>query len=200
MADDGPNQAVEQAEQPADARPLPKTVVLIGLMGAGKSVVGRRLAQLFGVPFVDADSEIETAAGCSIVDFFQQYGEAEFREGEARVIERLLAGPVCVLATGGGAWMTPSVREAVQRSGVSVWLRADLDTLVKRTAGRTHRPLLNSGNPRATLADLMDRRYPVYASCDVCIDVGDEGPDHTRDLVRRALENLFHHPIEESRP
>lgn len=199
MSEDGPGRAQGEAVYSVVPQPLPKTVVLIGLMGAGKSVVGRRLANLFDVPFVDADSEIEAAAGCSIVDYFQRYGEDQFREGEARVIERLLAGPPCVLATGGGAWMTPAVREAVDGVAVSVWLRASLDTLVKRTAGRTHRPLLNSGDPRAILQDLMDRRYPVYESADICIDVGDEGPDYSRDLVRKALEDLFHHPIEESR-
>lgn len=176
--------------------PPPRTIVLVGLMGAGKTVVGRRLAHRLGIPFIDADAEIETAAGCTISDFFSRFGEAAFREGEAKVIARLLEGPVCVLATGGGAFMNADTRAAIAAAGISVWLKADLDMLVRRTAGRGHRPLLAKGDPRAILAGLMEVRYPVYADADITVTLRDEGPDATCDRVRAALEGFLGHPLE----
>ncbi len=170
-----------------DAGLLDRSIVLVGLMGAGKTSVGRRLARELGLPFLDADEEIEAAAGCSISDFFELHGEAEFRAGERRVIERLLTGPVCVLATGGGAFMDPATREAIRRHGISVWLRADLDVLVKRVGRRNNRPLLQGGDQRRILQDLMTTRYPVYGQADVIVDSCD-GPHD--DVVRDAVVRL----------
>jgi shikimate kinase len=165
---------------------------MVGLMGAGKSVIGRRLATALGLGFVDADTAIEQAASCTIAEIFQRFGEAEFREGEARVIARLLEGPPCVLATGGGAYINDHSRALINQSGTAVWLRADLDLLVRRTAGRTHRPLLNQGNPRQILSDLIDLRYPTYAQAAVVVDVTDESPDVT---CRRVVEALQAHGV-----
>ena len=154
----------------------PCTVVLIGLMGSGKTSIGRRLAARLGLQFTDADTEIEAAAGSSIHDIFELHGEQAFRDGERRVIARLLDGPVNVLATGGGAFLTPETREHIQKTAVSVWLRATLDTLVKRVErSRTRRPLLETGDPREILAQLVEERYPVYGAADIIVDTG-EGP------------------------
>lgn len=166
---------------------LPKSVVLIGLMGAGKSCIGRRLAVRLGVPFVDADAEIEAAAGYTVSEIFARFGESGFREGERRVMARLLDGPVLVLATGGGAFMDPVTRGCIRDRGISVWLRAGLDLLVKRTAGRDHRPLLKQGNPTEILDRLMKQRYPVYAEADITVDSQDEHPEVTVDNVLQAL-------------
>jgi shikimate kinase len=144
-------------------------------MGAGKTKIGRRLAARLKLPFFDSDSEIEAAAGETIEEIFLHRGEAVFRAGEHRVIARLLAQPVHVLATGGGAFMDPATRALIVRRGVSVWLRADLDVLLARVARRTNRPLLQRQDPRAVLAELIERRHPIYAEADVVIDSG-EGP------------------------
>lgn len=164
-----------------------RSIVLVGLMGAGKSCIGRRLAQRLGLPFADADIEIERAAGCSISDIFALYGEAAFRDGERRVIARLLGGPRQVVALGGGAFMDAETRALLRERAVSVWLRADLDLLVRRTAGRSHRPLLNQGDPRATLERLMAQRYPVYGEADIIVDTRDEPPEKTTERVLDAL-------------
>ncbi len=165
----------------------PRSIVLIGLMGAGKTAIGRRLAAHLDWPFIDADSEIVAAAGCSIADYFARFGEQAFREGEARVIARILAGPPCVLATGGGAFMTATTRQRIKEMALSVWLKVDLDTAVRRTAGRSSRPLLNQGDPREVLRDLMERRYPVYAEADVTVEVRDDKQDMTMLRVADAL-------------
>jgi shikimate kinase len=166
---------------------LSKCVVLVGLMGAGKSSVGRRLARDIGMEFVDADREIEEAAGCSIADFFRHFGEEEFRRGEQRVIKRLLSEEPRILATGGGAFMSEETRLAIAERGISVWLRADLDTLFDRVSRRTGRPLLQTENPRGTLQGLMDVRYPVYASADLVVE-SDNGPINiTVDRVEEVL-------------
>ena len=152
------------------------TVVLVGLMGSGKTSIGRRLAARLGIQFIDADTEIEAAAGSSIHDIFELHGEQAFRDGERRVIARLLDGPVHVLATGGGAYMTEETRQRISDSAVSVWLRASLDTLVKRVErSRTRRPLLETGDPREILSALVDERYPVYGEADIIVETG-EGP------------------------
>lgn len=169
---------------------LPRTVVIVGLMGVGKSTIGRRLAIRLQVPFVDADAEIETAAGCTIAAFFAHYGEAAFRDGERRVMARLLAGPVCVLAAGGGAFMDPDIRAVIKAQAVSVWLKAELDILVNRTAGRTHRPLLQDNDPRAVLARLIVERYPVYAMADTTVE-STNGPCEM--MVTRVIRVLSHH-------
>jgi shikimate kinase len=172
-----------------DAPTLSRTVVLVGLMGAGKSNIGRRLASKLGVPFVDADEEIAKAAGCSIPDIFAVYGEAVFRDGERRVIQRLLEQPAHVLATGGGAFMDAQVREKVREKGTSVWLRADLDTLVHRVGRKPEeRPLLAGRDSREVLAALMEERYPIYAEADIVIDSGREPPDVTVGRVVAALK------------
>ncbi len=158
-------------------------------MGAGKSSMGRRLAAALGLPFLDADTEIERAAGCAIPEIFERFGEPAFRDGERGVIRRLLDGPACVLATGGGAFMDPETRARIAEHGVSVWLRADLDVLVKRTAGRDDRPLLNTDDPRAVLRRLMDERYPVYAEADITVDTGDEPPEAVLQRLLDALED-----------
>jgi shikimate kinase len=146
-----------------------RSLVLVGMMGAGKSSIGRKLAQRLGLPFVDADTEIERAAGMSISDIFAEHGEPYFRAGEARVIARLLdAGPQ-VLATGGGAFMHPQSRDAIRAKGISVWLKADLDVLMKRIKRRNDRPLLKTDDPGETLRRLMAERDPVYAEADVTV-------------------------------
>ena len=164
-----------------------RTVVLVGLMGAGKTNIGRRLAARLNLPFFDSDNEIETAAGETIEEIFRNRGEAAFRDGERRVIARLLMQPVHVLATGGGAFMDPATREAIARRGVSVWLRADLDVLFARVSRRTNRPLLQHPDPRTVLAELIERRYPVYAEADITVDSGDGPPDLTATRVIAAL-------------
>jgi shikimate kinase len=164
---------------------------MVGLMGAGKSAIGKRLAARLGLAFVDTDQEIELAAGCTIPEIFERFGEQAFRDGERRVIARLLAGPRCVLATGGGAFMDPETRAAVRARGLSVWLRADLDTLVRRTARRTNRPLLNRGDPRKILGDLMALRYPVYAEADIHVDSLEAPPEETTARVAAAIEGHF---------
>ncbi len=168
-----------------------KTVVLVGLMGAGKSAIGRRLAARLRLPFVDADAEIETAAGCSINDFFSRYGEEAFREGERKVIARLLEGEQRVLSTGGGAFMHPETRMLIKERGISVWLRADLDVLVRRTSRRDNRPLLKQGDPRQVLTDLMALRHPIYAEADVTVDTDDGPPEITTNRVLAALESFL---------
>ena len=171
-----------------------RMIVLVGLMGAGKSCIGRRVAQRLSIPFVDADAEVETAAGCSVADIFAQYGEEAFRDGERRVIARLLDGPPAVLATGGGAFMDEETRKLILDGSISVWLRADLDTLLERTAGRSHRPLLNHGDPKETLSKLIDQRYPIYAEANVVVDTGSDSATVTCNRVIEALTNPHNFP------
>ncbi|HET6519718.1 MAG TPA: shikimate kinase [Geminicoccaceae bacterium] len=157
----------------APAAPVPRldrSVVLVGLMGAGKTAVGKRLARVLHLPFVDADHEIETAAGMTIKDIFELYGEPAFRDLERRVVARLLDEAPRVVALGGGAFIDPGTRALVHARGLSVWLRARLEVLVERTARRTHRPLLNRSEPRAVLARLVEARYPIYAEADLTVD------------------------------
>jgi shikimate kinase len=146
-----------------------KSIVLVGLMGAGKSCIGKRLAQRLGLPFTDADHEIEQAAGCSIPEIFQRHGEAAFRDGERRVIARLLDDKPQVLATGGGAFMNRDTRAAIRDKGVSIWLKAEVDVLMKRIKRRGDRPLLKTDDPAATLTALIEQRYPIYAEADVTV-------------------------------
>lgn len=163
------------------------TIVLVGLMGAGKSCIGQRLATRLGLPFTDADDEIEKAAGCAILDIFELYGETAFRDGEKRVIARLLDGPAQVLATGGGAFMNPETRALIASHAVSVWLRADLELLLNRTARRADRPLLTKGDRRETMERLMAERHPVYGAADIVVDSANESPDVTVERVLAAL-------------
>lgn len=146
-----------------------RSIVMVGLMGCGKSSVGRRLAGALGLTFIDADEEIEKAAGKSIPEIFADHGEPYFRDGERRVIQRLLRSGPQVLATGGGAFMNAETREAIKAQGISIWLKAELDILMVRVLKRTNRPLLKAGDPQATMRRLMAERYPVYAEADVTI-------------------------------
>jgi shikimate kinase/3-dehydroquinate synthase len=164
-----------------------RSIVLVGLMGAGKTSIGRRLALRTGLGFRDADAEIEQAAGCSVAELFARFGEAAFREGERRVIRRLLAGPPVVLATGGGAFMDAETRAAIREAATSIWLRCSLATLVRRTAGRTHRPLLTMGDPERVLANLMAERHPIYAEADIVVQCGEDSPEATTQGVVAAL-------------
>ncbi len=174
---------------------VPRTIVFVGLMGAGKSCIGRRLAARLGLEFVDADAEIEQAAGCTIEEMFDRHGEGEFRAGERRVIARLLKQPVHVLAAGGGSFMDARTREAIRRHAISVWLRADLDLLLKRTSRRNNRPLLKRGEPREILEKLMAERYPVYGEADIIVDSVDGPPEATLEKVLAALRSyLAAHP------
>lgn len=170
---------------------IPKSLVLIGMMGAGKTSVGRQLAHKLGLPFVDADHEIETAAQATITEIFERDGEAAFRNGERRVIARLLEGPVCVLATGGGAFMHAETRAKIRERAISIWLRADLDLLTRRVGRRRDRPLLHNGDPRAILADLLAVREPLYGEADVVIDSGDQTPDQVADAVIAGVRDFL---------
>jgi shikimate kinase len=165
-----------------------RAIVLVGMMGAGKTAVGRRLARELGWRFVDAEQEIEKAAGTTIANIFAEVGEAEFRQSERQVIARLLRDRrPQVLALGGGAFIDPATRALVRRCGISVWLRADLDVLVRRTARRDDRPLLKVEDPRARLAALLDQREAIYAEADLAVDSGDRPLNA---IVARILEQL----------
>ncbi|MDP3740070.1 MAG: shikimate kinase [Hyphomonadaceae bacterium] len=166
---------------------LAKTVALVGLMGVGKSTVGRKLADSLGAAFIDSDDEIEKAAGLSVQEIFDRLGEPEFRRGERRVIERLLNGPPIVLATGGGAFMDEGTRALMKEKATTVWLRADLDVIWKRVNRRDTRPLLKRANPKQALADLNTARAPVYAEADIVVDSGD-GP--AAEAVKAIREKL----------
>lgn len=164
-----------------------RSLVLIGLMGVGKSTVGKRLAARLNIPFVDADSAIEEAAAMTIADIFSIYGEASFRDGEKRVIARLLKSGAQVLATGGGAYMNEQTREAIAQNGVSVWLKADLDTLMERVSRRSTRPLLKTQDPEGTMRTLMEQRYPVYAQADYTVYSRDEPHDLVVDDIIKTI-------------
>ena len=174
-----------------------RTIVLVGLMGSGKSKIGRRLAARLNLPFFDSDHEIEMAAGESIEEIFANRGERVFRDGERRVITRLLAQPVHVLATGGGAFMDKTTRAVIERRGVSLWLRADLDVLVSRVSRRNNRPLLKVGDTRAVLGELIEQRYPVYGEANVIVESGDGSPELT---VTRAIAALAACPLATTPP
>jgi shikimate kinase len=164
-----------------------RTITLVGLMGSGKSSVGKRLAQALDLPFRDADDEVETAAGRSIPEIFEQLGEPAFRDGERRVIARLLEGPPIVLATGGGAFMNAETRELIKTRSVSVWLKADLPILAKRVARKENRPLLTGKDPMAVLTAQAAVRYPAYAQADITVETGDSTHQVSVDQVVRAL-------------
>ena len=182
-----PQPAGEEAARTGE-RAAPHCIVLVGLMGAGKTSLGKRLGKIFNLPFYDSDAEIEKAAGCSVAEIFERFGEDYFRDGERRVIERLLSGEPCVMATGGGSFMDERIRALVKEKALSIWLRADLDTLVKRTTKRRdERPLLKNGDPRDILNRLIEQRYPIYGEADITIDVGDEPPEKTSERVHKII-------------
>lgn len=154
-----------------------RNIVFVGLMGAGKSAIGRMVAQQLGIAFVDTDAEIERVSRMTITDLFAKYGETEFRALEARVIRRLLRGGTKVVSTGGGAFINDTTRNHIKKAGLSIWLRADLEVLWERVNKRDHRPLLKTENPKATLENLMIKRYPIYAEADLVIESRDVGKD-----------------------
>jgi shikimate kinase len=168
-----------------------RAIVLVGMMGAGKSSIGRRLAQRLGIPFVDADTEIEIAAGMSVADIFAIHGEPDFRAGEARVIARLLDGGAQVLATGGGAFMNADTRAAIAAKGVSLWLKAEFDVLMKRIKRRQDRPLLKTDDPAAKLQELIDLRYPTYRLADLTVQSREIPHDKIVDEIVAALARYF---------
>lgn len=168
---------------------LDKPIVMVGLMGAGKTSVGRALARRLGIPFVDSDKEIEAAAGCSVVDIFAMYGEQEFRRVEQRVIKRLLNTPprLKVISTGEGAFITPAVREMVQSRALTIWLKAGLELLVKRTNFRDTRPQLLHADSRKILGQLIAERYDTYAMADITVETLDESLKKTLNKVVDAI-------------
>ena len=182
-----PEGEAAQAATPSGARRLERTIALVGMMGVGKSTVGRKLAESLAAPFVDSDEEIEKAAGLSVQEIFAMHGEPEFRRGERRVIERLLNGPQIVLATGGGAYMDATTRALLKEKAVTVWLRADLDLIWKRVNRRDTRPLLKRDNPKQVLADLLAVRAPIYAEADIAIDSGDGPATDAVKAIRDAM-------------
>ena len=167
-----------------------RSIVIVGLMGAGKSTIGKKLAQMLGLSFIDADTEIETVSRMTIAELFAAYGEAEFRDLERRVIKRILRSGPRVLATGGGAFMNEATRRTIAKAGISVWLRAELDVLMERVSRKGNRPLLKTADPRATMQSLMDSRYPVYAEADITVLSRDEKKDVMVVEVIEALAKI----------
>jgi shikimate kinase len=167
-----------------------RNIVFVGLMGAGKSAVGRMVAQQLKVPFIDTDVEIERVSRMTISELFATYGEEEFRALETRVIKRLMRGGPKVVSTGGGAFINDTTRGHIRRGGISLWLKADLEVLWERVNKRDHRPLLKTENPKATLAALMEKRYPIYAEADVTIESRDVRKEIIATEVLTALAGL----------
>jgi shikimate kinase len=168
-----------------------RSIVFVGLMGAGKTAIGRKTSQMLGLPFIDSDHEIESISRMSIPDLFDTYGEAEFRALEQRVIERLLKAGPQVLSTGGGAFMNAETRRNVADRGVSVWLQADLDLLMQRVQKRPNRPLLRTPDPRAVMKRLMEERYPVYATARITVTTRDDKREIITGEVLEALARLL---------
>jgi shikimate kinase len=166
-----------------------KTIALVGLMGAGKTTLGRRLAAVLDLPFRDSDAEIELAAGCTVAEIFEQLGEPAFRAGEHRVIARLLGDPPHVLATGGGAFLDPRTRSLIRERAVTIWLKADLEILARRVGKRGGRPLLQGRDPLEVLKAQAESRYPVYAEADLHVEVADGVHQTALDLVLQALRS-----------
>ncbi|HET7717951.1 MAG TPA: shikimate kinase [Bauldia sp.] len=181
-----------QANEPEAARVTRllagRTIVMVGMMGAGKSSIGRRLAARLGLPFVDADTEIEQAANATISEIFETHGEAYFRDGERRVIQRLLEGSPKVLATGGGAFVNPETRAAIRKAGVSIWLKADRDLILQRVRRRSNRPLLKTADPEGVVERLLRERNPIYAEADIHIQSRDVAHDVVIDDILTALD------------
>lgn len=174
----------------SEPNPIPahrRTIALVGLMGVGKSTVGRRLARRLNLPFADGDVEIEAAAGMTVSDIFARLGEAEFRAGEARVMNRLLEGPRMVLATGGGAVLNAETRAALKARAVTVWMRADLETVAQRVQRRDTRPLLRGRDPLEALTAMAEARYPYYATADLTVDVASGAHAEAVEAIARAL-------------
>lgn len=167
--------------------PFSKTLLLVGMMGCGKTSIAYRLAKTYNMPFIDVDEEIVKAAGCDISDLFSLYGEEEFRRGEERVMNRLLSGDLCVLASGGGSFLSEKTRSLAKEKAVSVFLDADVTTLIRNTKGRAHRPLLNGDNPEKIIMDLLAKRRETYEQADVHITYKDETPNQ---IVQKIIFEL----------
>jgi len=177
--------------KPPVSPPVDRPIALVGMMGAGKTTVGRRLATALNLPFHDADAEIEQASGMSVADLFARHGEESFRRGEAQVIERLLSGPPIVIATGGGALLNAATRSLVKAKAISIWIRADVDTLVKRATKRATRPLLKKGDPREIISRLLEERTPFYAASDIAIDSNTGSHARTVQTIVNALADFL---------
>ncbi|HWD14874.1 shikimate kinase [Pseudochrobactrum sp. sp1633] len=173
-----------------------RPVVLVGLMGAGKSTIGKKMAALLELPFYDLDTEIENVSRMSVTELFASYGEPEFRDLERRVMQRLLEGGPMILATGGGAFMNDQTRESIAQAGISVWLNAELDVLMERVLRRQDRPLLKNDDPRAVMQKLMTERYPVYATADLSIMSRDE----KREVIAQEVINLLLEHLHRTQP
>lgn len=170
----------------------PKTIVLVGLMGAGKTSIGRRLSKRLGIPFYDSDQEVEVAAGCPLKDIYEVYGEEAFRSGEYRVINRLLGQEVHVLATGGGSFSDEQTRTMIKEKSITVWLKADIETLLARVSRRSDRPMLeNAANHRPILEQLIEERYPLYGEANVIVETFDEPTNITVDRVIVSLAEFI---------
>ncbi|MBX4335977.1 shikimate kinase [Candidatus Bartonella raoultii] len=168
-----------------------RALVFVGLMGAGKSVIGKRVATLLHLPFYDSDHEVEKAAQMTITEFFKMYGEPEFRTLEQRIILNLIQKAPLVLATGGGAYINKNIRKAIHQHGISIWLKADLEILMKRVSKRPTRPLLQTENPKETMQKLMEQRYPIYAKANVTITSHKESRNTVAQNVIRSLQHYF---------
>ena len=168
-----------------------RAIVFVGLMGAGKTAIGRKVAQTLGLPFVDSDHEIETVSRMSVPDLFERYGEPEFRALERRVITRLVEEGSRVVSTGGGAFMNDETRRAISSHGISVWLKADIDVLMERVAKNRNRPLLRNADPRAVMKRLMHERYPVFALADVIVPTRDDAKDVIADETVAAIARFL---------
>ena len=170
-----------------------KIILLVGLMGSGKTSVGKRLARRLSLPFVDGDQEIEKAAGLSLVDVLKCFGEKEYRAGEERVMKRLLQGNPCVLASGGGSFVAAQTRELAKEHAVTIWLKADIDTLYHRTAGRTRRPFLLGDNAtvKSKLQEYITEEYPYYSEADIVVETRDEKVENTVKRVASAVYHFF---------
>lgn len=173
-----------------------RPVVLVGLMGAGKSTIGKKMAAMLDLPFFDLDTEIENVSRMSVTELFASYGEPEFRDLERRVMQRLLEGGSMILATGGGAFMNEQTRENIAEAGISLWLNAELDVLMERVLRRHDRPLLKNDDPRAVMQKLMTERYPVYATADLSIMSRDE----KREVIAQEVINLLLNHLRKSEP
>lgn len=175
------------------AKRLDRPIVLVGLMGAGKSTVGRRLARRLGLPFVDSDAAIEDAAGYSAAEMFERFGEKDFRDGERRLVARLVDGRVCVIATGGGVFVDSAIRRLLNERTITIWLDAPIDVLTRRTARRDTRPLLRNGDPKGTLERLAEERRPAYAEAHIHVKSGNGAH---RDVVESIIDAVDRHLAE----
>lgn len=176
---------------PVPALRLKKPLALVGLMGVGKTTVGKRLADVLHLPFVDADEEIEKSAGMPITEIFARFGEPGFRDGEQKVISRLIQGPPCILATGGGAMTNAITRENLKAHATTLWLKTDLRVLARRVAGKGHRPLLKDRDPLEVLKEQARLRYPFYEQADIVVDTGDQTHAKSIEAVMSALKTYL---------